>query len=318
MFESKNIAYLIIAAIVFYIGHAYIDTLAVVHDANDDYIKKSPWMHKHDKNTLLRKEAAMREFVSTYHEMYGRSEESEAKLKKILYEKYGKRYYGSYNTGNIFNETLMDEPLQFIDISGSIDPSMSYKVFTIHESTVNKSECRYSHFSLFGGYSTGQKRKNFTYAPTIANGRHHLLVPIHPYGSDNPCGYELYAVDLHIQSKEHSSQYYNVPLFTNNKAYADQYPSVGIYQSYMGDKNRLIDIECLAPGLYEKDYTPCLQKPLKRGKSVVRYIPRVQGDYVINFSKIGTEMLSDDEVHKIRHPRHRSDIEGNSGNVIRF
>ncbi len=54
---------------VFYIGSAYVDTIDVVHDANEDYMKKSPLMQKHDKENALKRESDIRRFVVQIHKM---------------------------------------------------------------------------------------------------------------------------------------------------------------------------------------------------------------------------------------------------------
>ncbi len=319
MFESKNIAYVIIAGILLYIGNAYVDTLAVVQDANEDYMKKSPWMHKHDKESAAKREYDIRSYVTAFHERYGVSDALEERLKKELFDKYGKRYYGTIKSTNSYTEELREEPLRFFDISGQIDKSMSYTVFARHKATVDKRECRFSQWSLWGGYSEGQKRKDFTYTPVIEGDTHHILVPIYPFGEDDPCGYELYALDLHIQARYGSRDYYKVPLFTDSLEYAEQYPSVMMYQTYMGDTSTKIEIECLSPGLYSQDFTPCLQKPLKRARAVVRYIPKGEGEFVINFSNVDGRTLTEQERAEIRNPRHHGRaIEGRGGNGIRF
>ncbi len=319
MFESKNIAYMVIAGILLYVGNAYIETFVLVQDVNKDYMIKSPWMHKHDKETALKREYDIRSYVTAFHERYGYSDELEKRLKKELYDKYAKRYYGTIKSANSYTEILRDKPLRFFDISGKIDKSMSYTVFVIHKATVNESECRFSRWSLWGGHTKGQKRKEFTYTPEIDGDYHHILIPIHPFKSDDPCGYELYAVDLHIQTRYGTKSYYKVPLFTDSLEYADQYPAVGIYQTYMGDTNTKIDIECLSPGLYGQDFTPCIQKPLKRARAVVRHIPKREGEFVINFYNVDGRTLTEEQRVEIRNPsNHRRAIEGSSGNMIRL
>ena len=178
----------------------------------------------------------------------------------------------------------------YANLSGKIDPNMSYMIATVYDAKSTKKTCRTQ--------SNMPKSERFQYFPKIEGQEHKIEIPLNVFNPHKKCKFQLELVRIYFFDRDNEkSRVSSSLLFVNDSRYF----SSQRYQKRMLSSDNKIDIECIYPSPFSTEsYGPCLAKPLKQYRNIAQYIPTSNINYKLNIEKISLETLSQEELSKIR------------------
>jgi len=314
--NNKNILWVILIFIMIYVALEIKGTYSAVYSANDTFYASNnpPKMLFQDGRRL---DPSSQEYKDRITQMEKRDKErltkaEVAKVPKALAAKAYKDFH--------------------VDISGTIDKDMAYRIETRYIATADKKSCKTYNGGLFASNSWIPSSESFEYTPSIEGTRHKATIPLGVFNPHEKCKFELKSVTLFISPRENQKFGRMVYLF-HSDAFATNLNNYR-FKAWLNRNRNKIDMECIAP-LYSfsgKDYSPCGLKPLTDGYAIVENIPRFSTKHEINigkssltmgeldhaFNKLGYRHKNRGSTRSFKESSNNSKCNSSTGNGVRF
>jgi len=296
MINNKKILWVVLISVMLYVALEIKETYMVVNSANDEFYKSNnPAKMLFQNGSRL--DPSSQEYKDRIAQMEKRDKKRLAQIDvaKVPKELAAKAYRNFH-----------------IDIFGTIDEGMAYRIETRYIASADKKSCKTYDDGLFASHSWIPSSESFEYHPKIEGTRHQATIPLGVFNPHEKCKFKLKSVVLFISPRENQKFGRSVYLF-HSDAFATNLNNYRFKawlnrNEWTGREKNKINMECIAPAysFSGKEYTPCGLKPLTDGYAIVENIPRSSTKYELNIGKSSLNMGELDEAFNKLGYRHKN------------